>query len=100
MRPKIYKNMRLCDSLVIPYFRFLFFNFLLLFCKMVYQCTLETCSVKQWGWIKYRASIPGNALFLAVFSLLLLIQIYQGYRYRTYGVSIAICLGLAMEIAG
>jgi len=67
---------------------------------MVYQCTLSTCSVAKWGWIHYRPSIPGNSLFLAIFVLILSIQIYQGLHHRTYGVSLAICMGLCMEIIG
>ena len=66
----------------------------------VFICTLKTCSVKKYGYVHYQPSIPGNAFFLAIFSLTLLVQIYQAFRYRTWGVSIAFGMGLAMEICG
>jgi hypothetical protein len=67
---------------------------------MVFVCTLKTCSVQKYGYVRYQPSIPGNALFLSIFALILLAQIYLAFRYHTWGVSIAFCLGLAMEICG
>lgn len=66
----------------------------------VFVCTLKTCSVAKYGYVHYQPSIPGNALFLSIFAIILLAQIYLAFRYRTWGVSIAISMGLAMEICG
>jgi hypothetical protein len=48
----------------------------------------------------YDPSLAGNALFLAIFSFLLPIQLLLGLHYRTSGVTIAIFIGLALEIIG
>jgi hypothetical protein len=48
----------------------------------------------------YDPSLAGNALFLAVFSLLLPLQLLLFIRYRTTGVSVALVIGLCLEIIG
>ena len=61
-------------------------------------CSLATCSVKQWGYVKYQPSIPGNALFLAIIVALVGAQIYLGVRYRTGGVCGAMVVGRKLLI--
>ena len=63
-------------------------------------CTYATCPLDLFGQLHYRPSLAGNALFLAVFSLGLLIQIAQAIRYRTWGYLIAIIGGTGLEIVG
>ncbi|KAK7424071.1 phospholipid-translocating ATPase rsb1 [Neonectria punicea] len=65
-----------------------------------FVCTLDTCSVEQWGFIHYRPSVVGNAVFLAVMAILVVCQLYLGIRHKTRGFMIAICLGLLTEIVG
>ncbi|KPM37669.1 hypothetical protein AK830_g8882 [Neonectria ditissima] len=65
-----------------------------------FVCTLDTCSVEQWGFVHYRPSIAGNALFLAIMAVLAVCQLYLGIRHKTKGFMIAICLGLLTEIVG
>ena len=48
----------------------------------------------------YRPSLAANTFFLVVFALILLVQIFQAYRWRTWWFSIAMLLGFAAEIAG
>lgn len=35
-----------------------------------FQCTLQYCSVKEYGWVEYLPSLPGNILFLVCNALL------------------------------
>ncbi|KAF7552334.1 hypothetical protein G7Z17_g4401 [Cylindrodendrum hubeiense] len=65
-----------------------------------FVCTLDTCSVEQWGYIHYRPSIPGNVVFLAIMAILAICQLYLGIRYKTRGFMITMCLGLLTETLG
>jgi len=65
-----------------------------------FVCTLDTCSVEQWGFVHYRPTIAGNALFLAVMAVIAIYQVYLGIRLKTKSFMIAICLGLLTEIVG
>ncbi|KAI5463881.1 RTA1 like protein-domain-containing protein [Mariannaea sp. PMI_226] len=65
-----------------------------------FVCTLATCSVEQWGYIRYRPTVAGNAIFLAVMAILAICQLYLGIRHKTTGFMITICLGLLTEIVG
>ncbi|MCJ1309678.1 hypothetical protein MMC25_003338 [Agyrium rufum] len=65
-----------------------------------FVCQLNTCSITEWGYIHYQPSVAGNALFLAIFFVILICQIYLGIRYKTGGTAIAMGLGLGTEILG
>lgn len=65
-----------------------------------FVCTLDTCSVEDWGYVRYRPSIPGNALFLAVMAILAAFQLFLGIRHKTKSFMVTICLGLITEAAG
>ncbi|KAK1979950.1 RTA1 like protein [Colletotrichum cereale] len=65
-----------------------------------FVCTLDTCSVEQWGFVRYRPSVAGNALFLAIMAVIAIYQVYLGIRHKTRGFMIAICLGLMTEAVG
>jgi hypothetical protein len=65
-----------------------------------FVCTLKTCSVKQWGFIHYRPSMPGNVLFLVIFGGIGLAQLFLGIKYRTGIVCISMLLGLDLEFLG
>jgi hypothetical protein len=52
------------------------------------NCTLDLCPI-EWSVFQYRPSIGANATFIAIFALLLAVQIFQGIRYRTYCKSLA-----------
>ncbi|KAK1967911.1 RTA1 like protein [Colletotrichum sublineola] len=65
-----------------------------------FVCTLDTCSVEQWGFVRYRPSIAGNVLFLAIMAVIAIYQVYLGIRHKTRSFMIAICLGLLTEIVG
>jgi hypothetical protein len=65
-----------------------------------FHCTLQTCSVKLWGFVHYQPSIPGNVLFLVLIDLLALAQLIMGIRYKTGLVCVSMLLGLACESSG
>jgi len=63
-------------------------------------CTYATCPVSIFGQIHYIPSLAGNALYLAIFALCLLVQIGLGFRYRTCGFLVAMIGGIGLEIVG
>lgn len=62
-------------------------------------CTLQTCPL-DWALIRYIPSLPGNALYLALFILMLLAQVICGIRYRTWSYLAAMSGGILLEIIG
>ena len=62
-------------------------------------CTLSTCPI-DYSSIDYVPSLAGNAFYLGLFSLCLLVQSILGIYYRTWPFLIAWIFGLALEIAG
>lgn len=52
------------------------------------------------GYVSYFPSLPGNALFAAIFGICLLLQLVFGIRYRTWGFLICMAGGLVLEIIG
>jgi hypothetical protein len=63
------------------------------------DCTLSTCSLAQ-AQVNYVPSLAGNAFFIAVFGIFLLLHLGLGIRYRTWGVLVAMCGGSALEVIG
>ncbi|RSM03809.1 hypothetical protein CEP52_007174 [Fusarium oligoseptatum] len=57
-----------------------------------FVCTLDTCSVKDWGYVRYRPTVAGNAVFLAVMAILAIAQVYLGIRHKTRIFMITMCL--------
>ena len=68
------------------------------FC-IVCDCPLKKDGI-QFANMSYRPSLAGNALFTAIFAVLLILQIALGIRYRTKGFGIAMACGLILEIVG
>ncbi|MCJ1261115.1 hypothetical protein MMC22_000979 [Lobaria immixta] len=62
-------------------------------------CTFSTCP-RSFQQIDYIPSLAGNALYLALFALILVAQIFFGIRYRTWGFLGGMVGGLALEILG
>ena len=62
-------------------------------------CTLGTCPLSE-ALIDYDPSLGGNAFFLAIFSLVLTIQAFQLWRYKTSSFSCSMMSGLVLEIVG
>ncbi|PKX99676.1 RTA1 domain-containing protein [Aspergillus novofumigatus IBT 16806] len=62
-------------------------------------CTLDTCPL-DWALVRYMPSLPGNALYLALFLIMFLVQIYQGVRSRTWSYLACMTGGLLLEVVG
>ncbi|KAK8912577.1 Sphingoid long-chain base transporter RSB1 [Metarhizium anisopliae] len=71
------------DGTIIPYFR----------------CNVDTCSL-SYAQVQYQPSESGNLAYLIIFAVLLLAQSVLGIIYRTWGFSIAMVLGLVLEVIG
>lgn len=54
----------------------------------------------QYSPLTYRPSLAANTIFLAVFILCALVQLFLGIRYRTWTYFIALFLGAAVELIG
>lgn len=65
-----------------------------------FVCTLDTCSVEEWGYIRYQPSVAGNALFLAVMAVLAICQLVLGIMHKTKSFAATMCLGLTTEAVG
>jgi len=62
-------------------------------------CTPETCCLEQ-GQIQYIPNLAGNALFTAIFAILIIPQLLFGIRYKTWSFMSWLCLGLIGEAVG
>lgn len=63
-------------------------------------CTLDTCSVEEYGQIRYIPTLPGNATYLGIFVVLFVAQSYLGIRHRTWGYLVGMLAGIALELLG
>jgi RTA1 like protein. len=64
-----------------------------------FECTLKTCTL-DYAMIHYIPTLAGNALFLALFSIAMVLHLVLGVWYRTYSYLIALGCGLLLEIIG
>ena len=63
------------------------------------NCTLSVCSVKA-SVYEYRPSIAANAVFLVLYSIALIVHLFQGFKYRTFGFTFCMGCGCITEIIG
>jgi RTA1 like protein len=63
------------------------------------NCNLNLCPVEA-SIFKYRPSLAANSVFIALFGVSLLIHLYQGIRWRTWGFMTAMFLGCVCEMVG
>ncbi|KIW77111.1 hypothetical protein Z517_09557 [Fonsecaea pedrosoi CBS 271.37] len=63
-------------------------------------CTYVTCSVEDYGRLRYIPSLAGNAFYLGVFSLACLAQAFLGVWHRTWGFMFGMLGGIGLEILG
>lgn len=64
-----------------------------------YLCTLQTCDLSMSSF-DYIPSLGGNAVFAAIFGILLIAQLVLGIRYKIWGYMTAMLLGLLAELIG
>lgn len=63
------------------------------------NCTLATCPI-DWAMVQYQPSVPANSLFIAIFGLLLAVQLGLGIWTRTWTYLVAMVCGLILEVIG
>ncbi|KAJ5628486.1 RTA1-domain-containing protein [Penicillium lividum] len=63
------------------------------------SCTLATCLITE-AYVYYVPSLAGNAFYLALFAVFLVIQLGLGVRYKTWGFLAGLFGGLVLEIIG
>lgn len=63
------------------------------------NCTLDLCPL-EWSVFRYQPSIAANATFIAIFSLLMIIHIVQGIRYKAWGYMCCMFAGSLLPIVG
>ncbi|RDW56716.1 hypothetical protein BP6252_14009 [Coleophoma cylindrospora] len=67
-------------------------------------CTLETCPLILDGYLlgemTYIPSLGGNVFYAIIFALIVLIQVYQGLKYRTWGFLVGMFCGGVLEVIG
>jgi hypothetical protein len=56
-------------------------------------CTLQTCDLSLASFL-YIPTLPGNALYAAIFGIYLLAQLFLGIKHKTWGYMIAMIFGL------
>lgn len=66
------------------------------------QCNQTICPLSTYNqaWFSYLPSLPGNALYEALFFILLVLQLFLGIRYKTWGFLIGMVSGLILEVTG
>lgn len=62
-------------------------------------CTVSVCPVEL-SIYGYRPSLPASSTLIALYALCLVIQIFLGWRYKTWGFMAAMVLGCIDEILG
>ncbi|KAL8719546.1 MAG: hypothetical protein Q9181_008053 [Wetmoreana brouardii] len=62
-------------------------------------CTLQTCPISI-AQVHYVPSLAGNVLYLAIFSICLILQLIFGFRWRTWTFTGAMFGGLVLEVLG
>ena len=66
------------------------------------NCTLtgpDTCPVSA-SVYEYRPTVPGNSVFIALFAIVLIIQMIQGIKWRTWPFTTLMVIGCISEIIG
>ncbi|KAI4211624.1 MAG: hypothetical protein LQ351_005665 [Letrouitia transgressa] len=66
---------------------------------LIENCKVGTCPLDLAS-IDYVPSLPGNIIFLAIFAIVLIIQVPFGIRYRTWSFLAGIIGGQVLEILG
>ncbi|KAL3425376.1 RTA1 like protein [Phlyctema vagabunda] len=62
-------------------------------------CTLQTCDLTLAAFL-YLPNLPGNAIFAGIFGACTIGQLAMGFRFKTWGYTTAMILGLLLEVMG
>jgi len=64
------------------------------------ECTYATCSVQEYGQIEYIPTFAGNMTYGGIFLFVLMLQVFFGVKYKTWGFMAGMICGLILEIVG
>lgn len=67
--------------------------------QSIANCTVETCSLSC-AQVEYLPSLAGNGIYATAFGLLLIAQLWQGIKYKTWGFMVGMVCGLFLEVVG
>ena len=67
--------------------------------QSIENCTVGTCPLSC-APMEYLPTLAGNAVYAAVFGLLLIVQLGLGIMYKTWGFTICMICGLILEVVG
>ncbi len=62
-------------------------------------CTLEVCPI-LYAYVRYQPSLSGNGIFMGLFAVLLVAQVWMGIKHKTWGYMAGMIFGLLLEIVG
>lgn len=63
------------------------------------NCTLDLCPI-EWTVYKHRPSLPTNAVFVALYTIALLVHTYLGIRWRSWGFMAFMIIGCVYVMIG
>ncbi|TVY85253.1 Sphingoid long-chain base transporter RSB1 [Lachnellula suecica] len=62
-------------------------------------CTLSTCDLSMANF-DYIPTLPGNAIYAAIFGIAIFAQLFLGIKHKTWGYMVAMIFGLLLEVIG
>jgi hypothetical protein len=62
-------------------------------------CDFTACTLEE-TWLGYVPNLGGNAFFIGLFGLAVLVQLGLGIRYKTWGFLVGMFGGLTLEVLG
>lgn len=65
----------------------------------IIDCTNSICPL-EFGEVRYIPTLAGNAIYMVIFILLLLVHAYLGFRHKTWGFLVGMVAGCLIEIVG
>lgn len=48
----------------------------------------------------YLPTVPGNAIYAAIFGIYIIAQLFLGFKHKTWGYMVAMVTGLILEVIG
>jgi hypothetical protein len=64
------------------------------------MCTLDLPCNLSWATMHYLPNFAGNAVYLGCFAILLIGQLWFGFRHKTWKYMVCVCLGIIGEMVG
>lgn len=62
-------------------------------------CNIDKCPI-EWSLYQYRPSLAANVTFVVLFTILGLVHLFQGIRWKSWGFMAGMLMGCAAEVTG